>query len=241
MDYKLLKNKAISLRKKGISYGEIKKIIKVSKSTLSYWLKDVPLTKEQKKRLYTNSIAILSKGPQSQKERRKREIQEIIKKSEQEIKKPISFETYRLFGVALYWAEGDKKNGLCVTNSDPSLILFMVKWFKDILGISPKNTKAYLNIYPQQNDLKIKKFWSQLTGIPLENFGKSYIKPLNKNYKKNNLYYGTIKIVPLKGTNYRYKIFGWIKAILRETNIEAEKIQHNWKKLTEVSRAINLP
>jgi hypothetical protein len=69
----------------------------------------------------------------------------------------------------------------------------MVRWLKRVFGISPNFLKAWLNIYPQQNELELKQFWSQLTGIPLENFGKSYIKPPNKNYKKNTLYYGTIK------------------------------------------------
>jgi len=84
----------------------------------------------------------------------------------------------------------------------------MVKWFKEVLKISPETLKANLNIYPQQNEQEIKQFWSELTGIPLENFGKSYIKPLSKGYKKNNLYYGTIKIRVLKGTNLRYRVFG---------------------------------
>ena len=44
--------KAVALRKKGRSYSEIIKKIKVSKGTLSVWLKDVELTYKQKERLY---------------------------------------------------------------------------------------------------------------------------------------------------------------------------------------------
>ncbi|MBI4919858.1 helix-turn-helix domain-containing protein [Candidatus Azambacteria bacterium] len=41
------KNKALSLRKEGKSYSQIKSAVSVSKSTLSNWLKDYPLSKER--------------------------------------------------------------------------------------------------------------------------------------------------------------------------------------------------
>ncbi len=241
-NYAPRRKKAIKLRKDGLSYGEIKKKLNVSKSTLSYWLKNIPLTEEQKKRLYIKNTLALNTGYYSQKERRAREVAEIIKNAGKEISDFISLESYRLFGAALYWAEGNKKNSLGITNSDPYLILFMVKWFERVLGASPKkDLKAHLNIYPQQNEQDIKQFWSQLTGIPLKNFGKSFVKPLSKNYKKNNLYYGTIKVKVHKGTDRRHRIFGWIKKVLKDITPRTELIQQEWRKLTEVSRAINLP
>lgn len=238
-DYHILKSEAVKLRKGGLSYGEIKKKINVSKSTLSFWLKDVELTEEQKKKFYTTQILNLSRGAPGQKERRLREIEQIIKNAEYEIDS-IAFETYRLFGAALYWAEGNKRSNMGITNSDPYLILFMVKWFEKMFDVPRSRLKAWLNIYPQQNDVEIKKFWSDLTGIPLENFGKSFIKPLSKNYKKNNLYYGTIKVGVKKGTDLRHRIFGWIKAAMRDTAPKVEFTQQEWKKLREVSRAVNV-
>ena len=214
----LLQNKAVKLRKKGLSYGEIHKIIPVSKSTLSFWLKSILLKPAFKKRLYTKQIEILSRGPQSQKERRQREVDKIIDDAQKEIKTPLALDAYRLMGAFLYWAEGAKTSGFQVSNSDPYLIAFMIQWIEKIFSIPPKNIKAWLNIYPQQNDLKLKKFWSKITNIPLENFGKSFVKPLSKNYKKNNLYYGTIKFNVARGTNLRYRVFGWIKAALKNVS-----------------------
>jgi len=235
-----LKQEAVNLRRKGLSYNEIKKEIGVSKSTLSLWLKTVPLTIKQKERLYTKSVLILARGPQSQKERRLKEIEQIISEAEKEIRLPMSLETYRLFGAALYWAEGKKTNNFAVTNSDPYFILFMVRWFEKIFGVQPKNLKARLNIYSQQNELKIKQFWSQLTGIPINNFGKSFVKPKNKGYKKNNLYYGTIEIQVPKGTDMRHRVFGWIKIALKDIFPETELVQKEWKSLKEAPRPINL-
>lgn len=240
-NYPKLKSKAIRLRKKGLSYNEINKKLGIAKSTLSYWLKTVPLTKEQKKHFYTKRILNLARGPQSQRERRKREIAKIIEGAKKEIQLPLSSKAYRLFGAALYWAEGSKTKGFEITNSDPFCIAFMTKWIEKILAISPGDLRARLNIYPQQNEQAIKEFWSQLTGIPIENFGKSFVKPPNKGYKKNNLYYGTIKIEVPKGTDMRHRVFGWVKAVLKDVAPRTELVQKEWKSLREVQRPVNLP
>ena len=233
---------AIKLRNKGLSYNEIKKIVPVSKASLSLWLKSIRLKPEHRKRLYTKQVAILSRGAQSQRERRHREIQKILKKAENEIILPLPSIAYRLLGAALYWAEGSKKGACEITNSDPYLIAFMVRWFESILGVSPKLLRARLNIHPQQSDKKLKKFWSQLTHIPLRNFGKSFVKPLNKGYKKNNLYYGTAKIYVPKSVDAKHRIFGWLAAAFKDVAPHVEQVRKRWYLLTKIERtpSVNL-
>ncbi len=231
-----LKAKAIQLRKKGLSYNEIRKYIPVSKSSLSLWLKHIRLSPKHRARLYTKQIEILSRGTPSQVERRKREVEQIISDAKAEIQLPLSSETFKFLGAALYWAEGTKGKNFTVTNSDPMLIMFMVGWFKRIFKISPTTLKARLNIYPQQNEMTIKKFWSDLTSIPLDNFGKTFVKPKSKGYKKNNLYYGTISVYVPKGTDMKLRIFGWIQAALQDIAPQLESTQRKWSSLREVDR-----
>ena len=239
-DYKLLKDQALRLRKQGDSYGDIVKKLGISKSTVSYWLRDVPLTPEQRAKYYTKQIQILSRGPNSQKERRIREIEQITREAEQEINSPLSFETFRLMGAALYWGEGGKGRMAHITNSDPHLIVFSVKWIESVFKIPPTQLKASLNIYPQQTELHLKRFWSDLTKIPLENFCKSYIKPPSKNYKKNNLYYGTIRIYIPKSSDLRHRIFGWIKAATKDIAPDVQLTQRKWESLAKMPRPVNL-
>lgn len=239
-DYRNLKLKAIKLRTNGKSYTEISKLLSTSKSTLSYWLKSVPLKRKYREKFYTQRIENLSKGSQSQKERREREIENIIEKAEKEIAIPLPFKTCQLMGAALYWAEGSKTKMFEFTNSDPYMILFIVKWIESVFKIFPANLKAVLNIYPQQNGYKIKKFWSDLTNIPIQNFGKSYIKPPSNNYKKNNLYYGTIKIMIPKSMNIKHRIFGWVKASLKNIESNVELTEQKWQSIRETPRPINL-
>lgn len=235
-----LKEEAIKLRKSGLSYKEIRDKISVSKSTLSYWLKDIPLAKRHRDRLYTKKVHFLSLGSQSQKERRAREIDTIILDAKKEISVPITEDSYRLLGAALYWAEGTKGACLEFTNSDPHLILFMVKWFEKIFEIKPEIIGAHLNIHDNQDDQAMKKFWSDLCEIPLKNFGKTHIKPHNKNYKKNNLYYGTIKIRVPKSTDLRIRINGWVQKMLEDISPKTTLIQEKWKRLKKTSRPVNL-
>lgn len=229
---KKTKREARILRKKsGLSYKEISDRLGIAKSTAKLWCEDIKLNTKQRKRLYTKQIEILNKGPTSSHLRRKAEVEVILKNAEKEIDLPMNLESFKLAGAALYWAEGEKAKHFSIANSDPHLIKFMVSWLKDTLDVPPERIKAHLNIYPQQNESKLKKFWSEVTGVPLINFGKSFIKPKNKNYKKNTLYYGTIKIRISRGTDLKYRVFGWINAILKDSKLEIEKIERKWHKL----------
>lgn len=232
--------RATKLRMSGLSYNEIRKSVPVAKSTLSTWLKNVNLKPEHRKRLYSKQIEILSLGSQSQKERRIREVNEIIEKARKEITLPLSKNTHRLFGAALYWAEGSKGSRFEITNSDPFLILFMVNWLKKEFDISPTKLKVNLNIYKQQNEIDTKKFWSKLCGIPLSNFGKSFVKPLSSGYKSNNLYYGTIKVRVPQGTDLRHRVFGWIQAALDDISPSVKITQKRWQRLKNIARPVNL-
>ena len=227
---------ATALRKKGLSYNEIRRQVPVAKSSLSLWLKHIRLSPKHRAHLYTKQIQILSRGTPSQVERRKREIAFITENARKEILLPLSSETRRFLGAALYWAEGSKTKNFAITNSDPILIAFMTHWFKEMFDIPPSTLKAHLNIYSQQNEKEVKQFWSEITGIPIENFGKTFIKPTNKGFKKNNLYYGTIKVYVPKGTDMRYKTLAWIQAALQDLIPEIESTILRWSQLKAVER-----
>ena len=56
------KQRAITLRKQGLSYNEILKKVPVSKSSLSLWLRSVGLAKEQKQRLTEKKLTSMKRG-----------------------------------------------------------------------------------------------------------------------------------------------------------------------------------
>lgn len=63
---------------------------------------------------------------------------------------------------------------------------------------------------------------------------------MNKNYKKNNLYYGTIRIEIPKNTDIRYRVSGWIKTVLKNIKPQVGLTQTKWGVLRQVSRPVNL-
>jgi hypothetical protein len=91
----------------------------------------------------------------------------------------------------------------------------MMRWLNKIFNIKPNQIKAYLHIHYGDDDKRIKKYWSKLTGIPLVNFGKSFIKPKGTGHRTNILRNGIIKIrVAGKGTeNLRHRILAWSEKI----------------------------
>ena len=113
---KNLKKEARVLRGNGLSYNEIAKKVGISKSTAKYWCNDIELKPEDRKRLYTKQIRLLSKGSKSSHDRRQVQIKILREKAKNEIKLPISSEAFMLFGSALYWAEGNKVSDFTITH-----------------------------------------------------------------------------------------------------------------------------
>lgn len=238
----VVKINARKLRVSGFSYGAISKRLRVPKSTLSLWLKDVPLARRHRHRFYTKQIIQMNRGEISQRVRRDMEITSIIDRAKSEVTLPIDHNTLRYVGAAMYWAEGSKTNAFYITNSDPQFIVFFVYWLKHIFNIEPKLLKARLNIYPKQNEQEIKKYWSRITGIPLARFGKSYVKPPGMGYRKNILYNGTIRIEVPKSTNKMHQVYGWIQGLLAGCTPKMHIAERQWKKLRNVEKiAINMP
>lgn len=228
---KSYKEKALRLRKKGESLKEIAETLSISKSTAKLWTQSVALSPALKKALYKSGLKKMHLSPNNSHNRRQRELGKIEEEAKKEIALPLSDSAEKIIGAALYWAEGEKKLSMSISNSDPVLIHFFVKWLKKHFGTKASDLKANLNIYSQQNELKLKKFWSDLTEIPLQNFGKSYIKPKNKKFKKSTLYYGTIKVRVPKGADMKHRVASWMKTFLTSETIDVKKVESRWENL----------
>lgn len=202
------------LRRKGRSYNEIVRDIKVSKSTVSLWSRDIVLTKEQKEKLRRKVGKNILLGALANKTKRKKEI-EIIKNNARDELQELNLDVYKIAGAILYWAEGTKKKNTSISNSDPRVIKFFVKWLDTIMNIKPHQLNPHLHIHYGNDEGKIKRYWSKLTEIPLKNFGKSFIKPKGTGHRTNILPNGIIRIrVAGIGTdNLRHRILAWIEKI----------------------------
>ncbi len=210
---------AIRLRKKGKTYSHILKKIHVSKSSLTLWLRDIELTDSQKEKILKGREKSRYAGAKSQQKKRVLQTKQIIENAKNEfttlVKNPIF-----LTGLALYWAEGDKHKGERVkfTNSDSLMILFMMKWFREICKVPETKFRIALHIHDLLVSKKIKSYWSQLTGVPQKQFNKIYVKNSTLRQRRNILYTGTCGIV-VNNKNLFRKIMGWKLGLLNHFKI----------------------
>ncbi len=216
------KQKAIGLRKRGLSYSEILRHITVSKSTLSLWLRSVGLSQRQKQRLTEKKLESMQRGWIACRNKRIK-ITEIIKNNAKKDLGKISKRDLWLIGIALYWAEGrkEKNRGVDVglINSDEKLIKAYLKWLQEICNI--KGNEIHFRIYLHETSRhrlqEVREFWASKTRFPINKFEKvswkkHRIKTLRKNVGKN--YFGLLSVRVEKSTNFNRKIQGWIEGIL---------------------------
>ena len=215
-----LQSKARMLRRQGLSIKEIQKKLKVSRSSVSIWVRDVKLTRKQVERLYVNKKTGALKGSiiaaRNKIEKRERLIRKFMKEGKREIGE-LSKRDRFVIGVALYFSEGGKRDGdLQFCNSDPRAIGFMVRWFREFCEVPEEKFRGSLYLHSNLDERKAKQFWNRLTGIPLSQFGKTYVVKNNpKRLRKVKHPYGVFRL-RISDTNLHRKIIGWIAGIFEE-------------------------
>lgn len=107
----------------------------------------------------------------------------------------IAEEKLRIAGIMLYWAEGTSGgNAVDFVNSNPEMIKIFLKFLRQICGISEERLRFYLYAYSYQSIKKLKTYWNRVTGIPLSQFTKPYVRVGNQNLSGRKLPYGLIHI-----------------------------------------------
>lgn len=219
------KNKALGLRQKGESIKEIARKLKIAKSTVSLWCRDIELTPEQIQRLHKRMIKGgyrgCLKGARVQYKRRLERTKEFKKQGFERLGK-LSARDFLVIGAALYWGEGSKndRQGVRVSNSDPEVIKLMLKWFRQVWDIpnSQISLAVIINQIHKSRVNEVEEYWSKITKIPREQFTKTtLIKAKNKkNYKNFPIYYGVMTIKIRKSTNLQRQISGMIGGLTQK-------------------------
>lgn len=182
MAHKALRTKAIKLRLKGYTYGQIKRELNLdlAKSTLSDWLRNLSLSEEQLRLLSKNrdnsrDIRI-ERFRQTAKKKRTLRLTNIFNEQKKELL-PLSEKELLIAGLFLYWGEGNKQRGrVAISNTDPRVIQFALFWMDKALKVPKEKIRILLHLYSDMNIQEETNFWSRMLEIPLERFTKPYIK-----------------------------------------------------------------
>jgi hypothetical protein len=192
------KQKAEELRRKGYSYSDILKEVNVAKSSLSLWLKDLPLSKDEKhylkKRREGNiSIGRIRAATSNHLRRLIRDkflLQEARKEFEAKVKEP-----FFLIGVALYWAEGAKRSSsFGFMNSDPEMIGLMLSWIRTFLEVQESEIGVRLYTHKAYAHEGYEDYWSNSLGLSRNYFKKTVLKNSVAIVKRRPEYKGCMRI-----------------------------------------------
>jgi len=220
-----LKTKAIKLRKLGNSYKMISDEIGVSKSTLSNWLSRVPFEPNDEviKRV---GLAKLKSALYKQKLKF-----DSIKKANNHAKEDIRSLSDRdvfMLGIGLYMGEGEKSHeNIRLVNSDPKIIKLSLKWLYKSCGLSKKNIRPVIHLYPDNSIKKVLSFWSKEIDIPISQFGKTIVD-IRKNKTKLNrrkLPNGTLHLKVISngdinlGVYLHRRIMSWMDNCIKQVRI----------------------
>lgn len=107
-------------------------------------------------------------------------------------------------GTLLYACEGTRlrrdprgKNrftySIELTNSRPEIVKLFVRFLREILNVEEQRLRGQLFIYKDHEENSLKSFWSDTSGISIDQFQKVILlRQKNSRYKPNPL--GTFKV-----------------------------------------------
>jgi len=176
MANRILKQKAIEMRLKFMSYSQIKEELGISKSTLSGWLRDMPLSDERINELRANSPQRIERYRNTMKKKDDAKKEAAYEKISKMLGK-FSDREILIAGLFLYWAEGGKTRTAAVdlTNTNPDMLVFFIDWLK-LFGVKRSALKAKIHIYSDMNVERQINFWAKKLRLNKSQFYKPYVK-----------------------------------------------------------------
>ncbi|MEK7104792.1 MAG: hypothetical protein AAB868_02000 [Patescibacteria group bacterium] len=226
MYYPHIKEAVQKIRQNGTSLGDIVKKFGITKSTASFWCKDIILTESAIKKIKIQGKERYVEGllRYSESKRKERIERNILQKQEgMKIIGTLSNRDILMIGLGLYWGEGYKyENGeLGFTNSNPQMIRFYFKWLE--LWKVEKSSLIFrltINEFFRKNESNIKFFWTTFLSVKEEQFSKTtFIKTNLKKASIKNIegYKGILRVKVRKGTSLRNNILGAIEHLSSES------------------------
>jgi hypothetical protein len=176
MAHREKKAEAVRMRNEGASYTQIKERLGVGKSTLSLWLRGLPLSESRMRELRDFSQVRIEKYRETRRRTREARFAEVMSRASKDIGK-LTRRELLIAGLFLYWGEGTKtaEATVSVSNTDPAMLRFFIAWL-ELLGVAKKRLKVKLHLYRDMDAEKEMNYWSKALGIPRPQFRKPYIK-----------------------------------------------------------------
>jgi hypothetical protein len=202
-----------------MSVKEIERVLGVSRSSVSLWVRDIELTTEQE-------AALTARNPSRTFERngwtanierarlRRRRYQLAGRRRARE------GDPVYLAGCMLYWGEGWKSRGsVQLSNSDPEVIRFFARFLRECFGVPKDRMRIVCHLFADHSarQQEIEEFWLDVADLPRSSLRKSMVNHYSRSSQKkrfNRLPYGTCKLI-VHSTEIMQMIYGSIQELGR--------------------------
>jgi transcriptional regulator with XRE-family HTH domain len=203
-------------REFGLPINEIARRVGVSKSSVSIWVRDVPLSATQIEALrqmnpaYNRQLRGATTNAERWRERRRgwqEEGRALARRGD----------PTHTAGVMLYWAEGDKNNRHTarLSNSDPELVRFFLDFVRATFDIPEERIRVTCYLFADHVDTQsaIEQFWLDRLELPRSCLCRSIVNVYSKHSLKrraNKLPYGTCRL-SLNSVQVMQSLYGSIQ------------------------------
>jgi transcriptional regulator with XRE-family HTH domain len=205
-----IREKARQLRReKKLTIDEIAERLAISRTTIYYWVRDLPIQRDYE-RMRKAACAAARANRRIWKERRDAAYQQGLAEFDELSKDP----TFRDF-VCMYIGEGYKRtrHDVALGNSDPAVVALAYRWIKSF-AVNP--VLFYFQHHADQDPEELVEFWSVYLGAPAADFRfrrKSNSGQLNGRVWRSR--YGVLS-VRTSDTMLRARLQAWIDCVVKQ-------------------------
>lgn len=174
------KLKAIALRKQGFSVNEIVEKVGVAKGSVSVWVRNVSMTEMGKRRLALRISKAQINSAESKRNKTRQRFNLYLDGERATLSShKLSSVALRFLCAIVYWCEGAKDfhREPAFINSDPKLVSLFLRLFRSSYPVDERKFRVVMHLHEYHDTLKQRAFWSRITGIPVRQFLKPYLKP----------------------------------------------------------------
>jgi hypothetical protein len=177
---------------------EIAQVVGCALSSVSYWTRDIELTRQQRRNLLSRNPAvngqIVARSNTNRARAKRREFQlhgRLLARRNH---------LRHIAGCMLYWAEGGKsRNSVQFTNSDPDLVRYFVGFLRTSYNLRDESFRVDCNLFADhlERQHEIEQFWLDTLALPHSCLRKSTVNVYSKHSQKkrqNKLPYGTVRV-----------------------------------------------
>jgi hypothetical protein len=202
---------ARAMRARNMTLHDIATELGVSKSSVSLWVRDVPFTPSKRRT-----------GPQKRSHPlREAKLAQIAALNAEGLDRigTLTDDSFFAAGVALYAGEGSKTDGAVkFANTDPAMVSFFCAWLRRFFLIDERRLRVRVYLHEGLDLDAAEAHWSGVTGVPREQFGKSYRAKPDPSIRRNKHEFGCVYISYACAPTHR-RIMGLVRALLSSSAI----------------------